>query len=294
MSMSPTLRLFTPSRMHASLVWRASVVLIVLSAGLVTATSSASALDARPKLATKQTLANLICEGDGSASACSTCPSYTSFEGESADGNANLGPFFVGSFVTPGATEAYVGLTGCEPHGSNYQGAVLLRKTSTTWKFVRYDAGIELDSCLSYRYASGTDLLVCEGGWFGQGYGITYVNATYIGPKSSTQRSIVRAQSNEGTCDAISDFAQVSGFAKRTEAKREGLEVIVAESHAKRTGGSSECPEGNNGKVVTHTLQFTFDGKRFTAQPSSAATVTCLGSFVDGKGKSGTYCPPVG
>jgi hypothetical protein len=244
--------------------------------------------------ATKRTLTTLICEGDIADGGCGTCPSFTGMAGESPlGGAARLSTWYIGSFAASEAIEAYVPLIGCEPHSFNYQGAVLLRKLDGTWSFVRYDPGSEVAECIPFRYRTGADLLVCEGAWMGQGYVVSYVIATYIGPQQTSQRSIVRAQSNAGTCDDVADEAQIVAVRRRDTGKRRGLEVTVTESHGKRPDAAADCPEGTNGRTVKHTLKFTFSGSTFTPAAASAATVSCLGRFVDGKGKAGVYCPTV-
>jgi hypothetical protein len=270
----------------------AALLLVVSIVYVVGSTAPASAAVTSADSKTKRILTNLVCEGQTVTGGCGICPSFTGMAGEDPLGEvANLTKFHIGSFVTSEATEAYIPLVGCEPHSYNYQGAVLLRKLNDRWKFVRYDAGVEAFTCTPFRYRTGADLLVCNGAWVGQGYLVSYVNATYIGPTTTNQIPIVRAQSNEGTCDDIADDAKITGFRRVSAQKRQGLEVTITEAHGKRTEGTDECPEGNAGRTVTHQVSFTFSGTVFTPTPGSVATVRCLGLFVDGNGRSGTYCP---
>lgn len=241
-----------------------------------------------PKL--RKALVATVCQGRVTSSTCSVCPT---FAGASGDGlPIRVGPFHVGAFIAPGATEAYVGLNGCDAKPAGFTGGVLLRQAKGVWKVIRYDSGANLNACLRFRYETGTALLACYGSGGGQGYAVESVVALYTGPSETLQKPMLTIQDNSAACRPTIDIITFRSW--RTidlnRDKKQDLEVQVDESHT--PGNVNECePDAQPGKVVTHRVGFLFDGTRFTVSPKAKATVACLSA--DELGESGPvkYCP---
>jgi hypothetical protein len=243
-----------------------------------------------PTASQRRSLLRAICEGEVTSESCGVCPSYA---GEANTvGAFSVGPYHVGAFVTPGAQEAYVGLSGCDgaPAGAN-AGGVLLRLRGGTWRVVRYDPGEAPYQCQNFPYVTGTTLLVCEGGGGGQGFQIQSVYALYIGPSKATSKQLLAVQSNDGACQKTVDIVEITSWkpANLNGDKLPDLSMSISESRAERVGGGCSEPQDEN-TPSTYNVGFLFNGKTFTAQPKSKAIVNCLNSQSLGDGVSGTYC----
>jgi hypothetical protein len=253
---------------------------VALGEGLTPATPAVNT-------ATRNAIRNVIC---GPSGRCTTCPDYTT--GESGQ-PITVGTIHLGSFINAGAKEAYVALFGCEERPYNSVGSVLLRNTGGRWRFVRYDRGVNVNTCQRFDYDGGTVVLTCNDSSFGQGYVIDSVYAIYTGPKKTSTVSLLTAQTNEETCQGTIDRVVLTGWRQR-DTNGDGdsdLVVSVEESHADRPG-AGECEEAaDTGRVQRYDLIFLFDGKRFTPAPRSARTVKCLEDDSRGLGVPGTYCP---
>jgi hypothetical protein len=61
-------------------------------------------------------------------------------------------------------------MSGCEPHSENFGGTILLTRESGSWKKLWYKAGVETRQCHKVKQATGREILVCLGGYGGQGF----------------------------------------------------------------------------------------------------------------------------
>jgi hypothetical protein len=275
---------------------RLLVVFAVMVGAITFVTAPAAlALDgAVPPMAPKlrKALVAAVCQGKVMSSTCSICPTTA---GSADDGlPITVGPFHVGAFITAGATEAYVGLNGCDGKPAGFTGGVLLRQTKGVWKVLRYDSGANLNACLRFRYETGTSLLACYGYGGGQGYAVESVIALYTGPSETLFKPIFSVQDNSAACRPTIDVVMFRSWRAidLNRDKKQDLEVRVDESHM--PGNENECePESEPGKVVTHRIGFLFDGKRFTVSPKAKATVACLSSDELGESVPTKYCPTV-
>jgi hypothetical protein len=246
--------------------------------------------------AEQRALLRAVCQGEVRGDTCSPCPDYA---GEDAGLGVTVGPFHMGSFVTPKAREAYVQLFGCDAKPNGFVGSVLLRRAgvNSPWKVVRYDAGVSTSACLPYAYQTGTRLLVCvQGGGVSQGYVTESVAAIYTGPKSTTARPILVVQDSTATCQPMWGSVSLSDWHDSyldTDRQRD-LELVVTERRGRK---DDSCEEDTTaaGPNVTHRLWYRFDGVRFTVMAASRRTHQCLLDEATGTGPSrGTrYCPVV-
>jgi hypothetical protein len=246
--------------------------------------------------AIRKALLAAICEGGVAKSTCRKCPSFSGERSEILP--IAVGPFHVGSFVTPGVSEAYVALTGCDVRPAGYTGGVLLRRArgaKSQWRVIRYDSGVDLRSCLRFKYKTGTTLLTClisgdgAGGVFGQG-----ISVNYTGPTESNSDTLIVVQDTSGACFANKDVVSLIGWKQRdvNGDKRDDLVLTVTESHAKAKSDDL-CLSEKPPKVVTHTIPFLFDGTKFAPSIRAAATVKCLDNDEIGGEVNSSYCPSV-
>ncbi len=240
--------------------------------------------------ATRQALLASVCDGRVQGATCRECPSITS---EAADTEPIVvGPFHTGSFVTANATEAYVGLTGCDSKPAGYTGAVLLRRVRGKWKVLRYDSGADIRSCLPYTASAGKVMLACYSSGEPGGRGVFAESVAVLTPtlNETTRNPLLTVRDNTGGCFDSKDAVAFESWAKQdlNGDKRADLILAVTESH-----GSADvvtCTAGPPGQVVRHRIAFLFDGKRFKVSSSAVATVACLDSSTSGSGPT-SYCP---
>lgn len=242
--------------------------------------------------AQKRAILKVLCEGNVNGQTCGTCPSYSS--AQDSDGlSPSVGPYRLGSFVNPKATEAYVSLYGCDYRFAGYTGSVLLRKTNNVWKVVRYDESIDARNCLPFPYETGTVVLACYGDGGGQGYFVEAVYALYVGPSKTTTKSILAVQSNDAACRSTLDQISFRSWrrADLNADARADLELLVTEAHTKAS--EETCNADGVGVSVTHRIPMLFNGTRFTVAPTALKTATCLDSGELGGLSPTTYCPRI-
>jgi hypothetical protein len=174
---------------------------------VIVGTSPAMAADASREVppvdrATRQAIVDAVCQGKSEKTSigngCKVCPTYTSGDGDIP----TVGKIHLGSFVNPGSSEAYVSLLGCELKQYNYGGAVLLRKTAKRWRVLRFDPGNQAEDCARFGYKTGTVLLVCSDTYFSQGIVAELMRARYVGPGSTSARTLLVLGANVESCDA--------------------------------------------------------------------------------------------
>jgi hypothetical protein len=268
---------------------------LAVSAGATGGTARADLKGAAPSISVveRREILKVLCGGNVKGQTCGVCPSYSS--PQDSDGlSPRVGPYLLGSFVEPKATEAYVSLYGCDYRFAAYTGAVLLRKTSNVWKVVRYDESTDARNCFRFPYQTGTTVLACYGNGGGQGYFVEALYALYIGPKKTTSKPILSVQSNDAACRSTLDQVSFRSWrrADLNADARPDFELVVDEAHTKASTESCE-PEGV-GKIVTHRIPVLFDGTRFTVAQKALATATCLDSGELGGQAPTTYCPKTG
>jgi hypothetical protein len=240
--------------------------------------------------ATRRAIANAVCQGSSNVtsagSGCGPCPTYTG----QTDSTPTIGAIHLGAFVNPGSSEAYVALNGCEARVYSGGGGVLLRKTRSTWKVVRYDPGMAPNSCERFRYKTGTVLLVCSGGGGGQGVFVDFLSAQYVGPTKSSSDTLIGAPANEGSCDEDVYLFTIERWSQEDVDNdgRKDLRLTVTEAHGTR---EPDCGELDLDRTARYSLAFRFDGTRFTAVRGSRETVACINGFTYATNTSNGYCP---
>lgn len=142
----------------------------------------------------------------GVDSGCKLCPGIVEGGGAFNSSDASEPSFALygviyGSFTRAGNQEAIADFFGCEPHADNFGGSVLLEKTPQGWKVKNYQAGFISSECLKYRTPNGRDLLICEGGYTGQGENDSSVFVfDYSLPPPQRSKTLLSTTDTLGTC----------------------------------------------------------------------------------------------
>lgn len=108
---------------------------------------------------------------------------------------------FRGHFVDGAAEEIVAVTAGCEPHASNWGGALLFRKRGNRWHKVFYQAGYP-GACKKIDAATGKSELLCLGEYMNQGYGsdrVIHYGVTDQGLREL--ETLYSGESDEGAMD---------------------------------------------------------------------------------------------
>ena len=95
------------------------------------------------------------------------CPDVAAFGGE--DLGRSMSAVTRGHFLSPQSNDAVLSMSGCEPHSESFGGTVLLTRRSQKWTMLWYKAGVDTSQCHKVKLRDGREILVCLGGWGGQG-----------------------------------------------------------------------------------------------------------------------------
>jgi hypothetical protein len=254
----------------------------MIKTGLVCCILLASSAGASTKPTTKEALELLpaACQGkfgpmDGGYG-CNPCPKYIDANG--LEGDFGLSNVMYGKFTDAKKTDALLDMYGCEAHVNNFGGSVLLRwQGLTIWKFTRYAAGFRSSDCLKYPARDGRDLLLCRSAWMGQGYVIEGFGLTDLLQK--TDQSLFQVTDNTASCmgdryysQRITTVQQIKLNSDRYPDLRVGVEVASATPPK-----NWECGKDlTTGKKRTYSLEFIFDGAKFTPTRATQKIVQAL------------------
>lgn len=128
---------------------------------------------------------------------CRRCPAGASERW----GRAPLEEILFGSFTHPGAIEAVVRTTGCEPLSNGGGGITLLEKLADgSWRRAQYTAG-QFGDAQIVRTPSGRDVLVSRSEAANAGYATGSVYATWLDEDEHDRQSLFPIYDNAGSCD---------------------------------------------------------------------------------------------
>ena len=119
-----------------------------------------------PKQAGGAELWKVVCPENVIGRETCECPEFTAFP----DG-ADWRPVRMirGHFLSPTSDDAVLAMDGCESHGSNFGGTILLTRQSGKWTMLWYKGGVPTTNCHRVKLQSGREILICLGEWGGQG-----------------------------------------------------------------------------------------------------------------------------
>jgi hypothetical protein len=219
----------------------------------------------------------------GVDSGCKECPEIVPGGGmfnstNPAENSFSLYGVIYGSFTRAGNQEAVANFSGCEPHANNFGGSVLFEKSPQGWKVKNYAAGFISGECLKYRLASGRELLICRGGYSGQGENDSSLFVfDYTLPKEQRSQRLLRTSDTLATCQSGD---QVTGSIEGIELRdlnHDGLPDIAVSVKAAKV----HVPDGREQDCGAHLklpavkpqeIDFLFSGGSFKVAPWSART----------------------
>jgi hypothetical protein len=228
------------------------------------------------------------------------CPSFTTFPDFE---DWELTGVTRGHFLSTSSDDAVLSMTGCEPHGENWGGTVLLTREPRGWKMLWYKAGVETSKCHKVPVENAREILVCLGSYGGQG---TVVSALYVEDllaptlvlMASGGREFFNVLDNVSLAGSCRDLdggpvpLRRGGIDKVEFGKNanDGLAVVVTASLGEKRPTSEEIEtcESTLAKVEprhkldvflgtkTYHLEFFFDGHDFKPTPEGAKAAQLL------------------
>jgi hypothetical protein len=227
--------------------------------------------------------AHAISTAHGKEYGCGVCPGFTSFKGQRLTlrdhVNFELRKVLTGSFTAAGENETLAEFFGCEPHAANFGGILLLERSGSELRRVRFFPGV-IGILRTWRMNNGRDIVLSQGGYTGQGVSTGWVS-TYEFPAKGdpVQHTLVQVEDNSGVyCQT--DRIEIGYIPKLEFPDLNGdgipdLRVTVR-------WGSAKVPEKfrehceldyKPPEAPAYTIDFLFDGQAFRVAPGSAATL---------------------
>lgn len=286
------------------MVARVAVVLF-----LITAQSEPQILDSPdtifpsdsrdPQLVDGARLLETVCPGkvvSGKEIGCDIdCPKYTAFAGERFEWS--LAAVTFGHFQSSRSDDAALWMVGCEPHSLNWGGTILLTRSSGQWSMLWYKGGIPTARCHRIPVADGREILVCIGGYGGQGIAAADL---YVEDLLHPKPALMAGDENDAGFFGAFDDTGTCGWQQETD---EPDSATVTHTHIDRV--RFHAAVGRNGSpsisvtasfgtrmvnradidacihkrrrlaVATRSyrMNFFFEGHGFRASPSSVAAV---------------------
>ncbi len=207
---------------------------------------------------------------------CNPCPKFVGDGG--LEGDFGLNRVTYGKFTDAKKTDALLDMEGCEAHVNNFGGSVLLRwQGLTTWKFTRYAPGFRSSDCLKYPARDGRDLVLCRGGWSGMGHVIEGFGLSDL--LKQKEQSLFQVDDNFGSCGEANYHAQkivnVQPMKLNTD-NYPDLRVGIEVASAIKTKGWTCGDALGAGKKRSYTLEFIFDGAKFTPTRATQKIIKAL------------------
>ncbi len=125
-----------------------------------------------PKQAGGAELLEAVCPGhvvSGKDIACKeTCPESSGFKDDKFWDWTLVG-VTRGHFLSPQSDDAALAMVGCEGGYNRYGGTILLTRNSGKWTMLWYKGGVQTVECHRGKLTDGREILICLGGYGGQG-----------------------------------------------------------------------------------------------------------------------------
>lgn len=192
------------------------------------------------------------------------CPAATSFKGD--DSEWVLGVTF-GHFLSAGADNAVVAVTGCEPHALNFGGSYLLERRDGRWKALWYEGGLITDECHKTAARDGRDVLVChlDDGHMGERESTLYAVDLKTGKQS---HNLFQSADTLEVCGGEAVHSSMD----RVDFTATGMTIHARYGKITTTGKQiADCKAGHLPAVATkpYTIGFTFDGDTYRVDAGS-------------------------
>lgn len=230
-----------------------------------------------------------VCSGEveigqkpaGLVASCKTCPAFTANKG--GEGPFTLRSVTYGSFSAPLSRDALLDFNGCDgPRLTG--GSAVVNRTAAGWRVVRYEPMAHSSECQKYRLKEQRDILICQGGWTGQGADLTTLYTLDMAATEGERfRALLGVSDNAGACPEVWKVVRIEKMALRDlnyDAMPDLLVFVSAGKKALSEAERKKCLEGvAPPESQVHRVDFLFNGKEFLVAPWSAETKKMLEDF---------------
>jgi hypothetical protein len=230
---------------------------------------------AQLSLAAERVFLEKICPGHASAQGCEVCPEGTGFTA----GTWELRAILLGHFLSPSSTDALVSGFECEDHADGVGGSFLLTREGSSWRRVRYVAGMIAYDCKKLAGSDGRDRLVCGSadGWQGHFFSGLYLldpgrvagSADSLDPYQADRGvGFFNLEDTIGACETLVQSGAIERVELVNLAARHHVRIVVFARLGRATVPPAvverSCSGGARVKVATvpRRYEFVFDGEK--------------------------------
>jgi|GEM_PF-1198676 len=243
-----------------------TVLTVCSSLTLFAPALAASHSSQKPTLKQAKELMAGVCSSGATTGACSPCPGFAD---SGFDDGMTLEAVTYGKFLKGKDTYALLDLSGCEPHVNNFGGSVLLRwQGLTRWKFVKYAPGYRTENCLKYPAQDGRDLLLCEAGYAGMGTVISSLLLEDLSQKEAAGQQLFSTSDSSGAClesGSVQELLEWKQIKLNGDRYPDLRATVKSGVYTRDTTQKDACSVVlKAGSVRTYTLEYSFDGAKFT------------------------------
>ncbi len=208
-----------------------------------------------------------ICPGDANASACQVCP-------RSPGGRWEVSAVYLGHFLSPASEDALVSTMGCESHADDFGGSHLLSKAGSSWREIRYVAGMIAGDCRKLSGADGRDRLVCgnEDAWQGHSFLTLYIlDPAHDGPAGG----FFSLEDTTGAAEPEVRSASIDRVDFLPMAEKPQVRIVVYASLGKVSVAATLLARETEivkPATVRRRYDFIFDGAKISPAPGNPST----------------------
>lgn len=169
-----------------------------------------------------QSFLQKICPGETKGAGCAVCPAEMPPSAQTWD----LKAIVLGHFLSFSSEDALVSAFGCESHANGMSGSYLFTRDGSSWRKVRYEAGVNASDCKKLTGLDGRDRLVCAADDMHQGFADEFLylldpgrDPSTIDPMNDTSRGDIFFDVNDSlrSCVKLQDGTVLSGAMERVE-----------------------------------------------------------------------------
>jgi hypothetical protein len=231
-----------------------------------------------------------ICPGQASASGCAVCPEGTAFAPPASTQTWDLKAILRGHFLSPASADALISGMGCEPHADGMSGSFLFTRDGSSWRKVRYEAGVKAWDCKKLTGSDGRDRLACAAEDGHQGFQDEFVYLLDPGrdpatadPMNDTTGGDMFFEVGDSLrgCVALADGSVLSGSIERVTftplPEKRRVRIVVSarlgQAVVPKTVWEDACPVGLRRHLriatVARQYEFVFDGAKIAPAPNN-------------------------
>jgi hypothetical protein len=273
---------------------RRALLLLALTLPILSQEKTIFPTDTRPLAQLEdQEIIQTICPGhtekSGKVDCGKNCPSNSGLDGGQHIMDWTLLRITRGHFLGATSEDAVVSTIGCEPHGSNYGGSLLVTRRAEKWRMIWYKPGADTAHCHKVQLKSSREILVCLGEINLQDNISTQLYVEDLlhpqGSLMATESHIFEVFDNTLPCAYYDETHTLKhAVIEKVDFADQAMSVTFSLGQRQMTPGATDActaqpPRRSSFMPTMHQyrMDFVFDGQNYKTTPSSAALAKRLG-----------------